>query len=196
MKHILSLSFATIFMFSNNVSAQGNSYNSHKPVPPNTATENRNKANQKAIIPPTYNGVKNQQGRQANSNTQFARGKRAPWQYRQPQYYVNDWQTRKLSTPPRGYRWVRNDDNQFLLIAIASGIISQVFINENNNNYRVWGYGEYLPRKYRNNQFYIDDWANRGLNRPPIGRRWAHVHQQYLLININGGQISAVISAN
>lgn len=192
MKRILQISLIGAMILTQPAMAQGQLNNATK----ERQAQLQHRTNQRAIVPPRYNGVKNQQGMRANSNTQFARGKRAPYQYRQPQYFVNDWQSRNLRRPPSGYRWVRNDDNQFLLIAIATGVISQVFINENNNNYRVWGFGEYLPNRYRQNQYYVDDWRAHRLNRPSNGRRWVHVHRQYLLINIRDGQIKAVISAN
>ena len=57
-------------------------------------------------------------------NTQFSRGDRLPDQYRQNQYYVNDWQQHGLRQPPGGYRWVRDDNNDFFLALIATGVIS------------------------------------------------------------------------
>ena len=47
-------------------------------------------------------------------------------QYRQRQYFVSDWRQHGLRAPPRGYRWVRNDDYDFFLVAINSGVIRQV----------------------------------------------------------------------
>jgi Ni/Co efflux regulator RcnB len=46
----------------------------------------------------------------------------------QRRYVVNDWQQRGLRTPPRGYRWVREDNNSgdYLLIAVASGLIASI----------------------------------------------------------------------
>jgi len=38
---------------------------------------------------------------------------------------VRDYRRYRLSAPPRGYRWVRVD-NDFLLIGITSGIISSI----------------------------------------------------------------------
>lgn len=36
---------------------------------------------------------------------------------------------RSLRQPPRGYRWVRNDGGDYLLAAIAGGLIAQVILN-------------------------------------------------------------------
>lgn len=132
-------------------------------------------------------------GRPGHLNPQFARGQRAPEQYRQPQYFVSDWQQRQLRRPPSGYRWVRNDNNQFLLIAIATGIIWQVFANDNNYNYQLWTNGEYLPRQYRRSNYYVNNWNYYHLRRPTNGRRWIHLHHQFLLINISNGRIYAVV---
>ena len=46
----------------------------------------------------------------------------------QRRYVVNDWQQRGLRTPPRGYRWVRENNNSgdYLLIAVASGLIASI----------------------------------------------------------------------
>lgn len=41
---------------------------------------------------------------------------------------VGDWHNYGLRQPPQGYEWVR-DGNQFVLIAVASGIISSIILN-------------------------------------------------------------------
>ena len=41
------------------------------------------------------------------------------------QYQRVDYRRHKLRTPPRGYQWVRAD-NDFLLIAIGSGLIASI----------------------------------------------------------------------
>jgi Ni/Co efflux regulator RcnB len=47
--------------------------------------------------------------------------------YRQVYYVpVNDYRRYRLYQPDYGYRWVRDDRNNFLLVAAASGIISQI----------------------------------------------------------------------
>ena len=61
-----------------------------------------------------------------NGDPRWSRGDRLPDQYRQNQYVANDWQQHGLRQPPRGYHWVRNDNNDFFLAAISSGIISEV----------------------------------------------------------------------
>jgi Ni/Co efflux regulator RcnB len=55
----------------------------------------------------------------------YRRGMRAPAVYMQPRYYVNDYRRYRLSAPPRGYRWVRPENDRYLLVEVASGLISQ-----------------------------------------------------------------------
>lgn len=42
--------------------------------------------------------------------------------------YVLDWRRHRLRQPPRGYEWV-NVNGQFLLIAITTGVIADIFLN-------------------------------------------------------------------
>jgi Ni/Co efflux regulator RcnB/surface antigen len=75
------------------------------------------------------------QNQRDNSNARkasprFSRGDRLPDQYRQNQYAVNDWQQRGLKKPPGGYHWVRNDNNDFFLAAIATGIIAETLYRD------------------------------------------------------------------
>jgi Ni/Co efflux regulator RcnB len=39
---------------------------------------------------------------------------------------IEDWHHRHLREPPRGYHWVRADNNDLLLVAIATGIIADI----------------------------------------------------------------------
>lgn len=67
-------------------------------------------------------------------NARWSRGDRLPDQYRQNQYYVNDWQQHGLKQPPGGYRWVRDDNNDFFLALIATGVISDVIYRSDRDN--------------------------------------------------------------
>lgn len=58
----------------------------------------------------------------------FHRGGRLPSYYHEPQYVVDDWRGHHLSAPPRGYHWVQTGDD-FVLVAIATGIILQLMLN-------------------------------------------------------------------
>lgn len=61
---------------------------------------------------------------------EWRRGGRVPAQYRGHQYVVNDWRGHHLSAPPRGYQWVQVG-NDYVLAAIATGIIAQLLLNSN-----------------------------------------------------------------
>ena len=61
---------------------------------------------------------------------EWRRGGRVPAQYRGHQYVVNDWRGHHLSAPPRGYQWVQVG-NDYVLAAIATGIIAQLLLNGN-----------------------------------------------------------------
>jgi len=56
----------------------------------------------------------------------WAKGQRLPATYRSSRYYV-DHRRYKLRAPPAGYRWVRVD-NEFLLVAAATGLITEAII--------------------------------------------------------------------
>lgn len=62
------------------------------------------------------------------SHPHWSRGDRLYSSYRQPQYYVTDYQRYHLRRPPHGYRWTRVN-NDFILVAITSGIIADVMMN-------------------------------------------------------------------
>ena len=49
-------------------------------------------------------------------------------EYRDRRYVVSDWRSRRLYQPQRGYQWVQAG-NDYLLVAIATGLIAQVLLN-------------------------------------------------------------------
>lgn len=55
----------------------------------------------------------------------WARGQYLPAQYRASRYVIHDYRTYRLPPPPRGYGYVRYDDD-ILLTSLASGLITQV----------------------------------------------------------------------
>ena len=72
-----------------------------------------------------------------SQGNRWSRGDRVPDQYRQNQYYVNDWQQHGLRQPPGGYRWVRDDNNDFYLSLIATGIIADtVYRSDRDDRWR------------------------------------------------------------
>ena len=58
----------------------------------------------------------------------YYRGDRLPAEYRHKQYVVEDWRGHHLSRPPRGQHWVRSG-NDFVLIAITTGIIASILLS-------------------------------------------------------------------
>ena len=46
--------------------------------------------------------------------------------YYGPSYVVRDYGYYRLRPPPRGYHWVRDDNNDLLLVAITTGIILDI----------------------------------------------------------------------
>ena len=86
---------------------------------------------------------------QRSDARRWSRGDRLPDQYRQDRYYVNDWQQNGLNQPPRGYRWVHDDNNNFFLAAIATGIISTVIYRDDRD--QRWN------RRYSRTYSYQDD---------------------------------------
>jgi Ni/Co efflux regulator RcnB len=65
--------------------------------------------------------------RGAGPDQRWHRGDRLPMEYRHRSYVVDDWRGHRLSAPPRGYYWVQNG-NDYLLVAIASGVIAQMLL--------------------------------------------------------------------
>ena len=51
---------------------------------------------------------------------------RRGYRYSGPTYVVRDYGHYRLRQPPRGYRWVRANNNDYLLVAIATGIILDI----------------------------------------------------------------------
>lgn len=41
-------------------------------------------------------------------------------------YWVDDYPRYRLHAPPPGHRWVRQADDRYLLVAVASGLIAEI----------------------------------------------------------------------
>lgn len=61
---------------------------------------------------------------------EWQRGGRIPLQYRSRQYVVNDWHQHRLHAPPSGYEWVQVGGSDYVLVAIATGIIAQLLLDQ------------------------------------------------------------------
>ena len=66
--------------------------------------------------------------RGAGPQYNWVQGSRIPPQYRGSRYVVNDWRRHRLHQPPHGYHWMRYGGD-YMLVAIASGVITQLLIN-------------------------------------------------------------------
>ncbi|WP_147196155.1 RcnB family protein [Pantoea sp. MBD-2R] len=55
----------------------------------------------------------------------FRKGRPLPEKYRGEGYQVNDWRKHGLKAPPAGHRW-QNIDGNYVLIAVATGVITSV----------------------------------------------------------------------
>ena len=67
--------------------------------------------------------------RYAESQPRYWRGGYVPYQYRASHYYVNDWRGHRLSAPPYGYQWVQTDGGDYLLMALATGLIANLILS-------------------------------------------------------------------
>ncbi|MBL8545348.1 MAG: RcnB family protein [Hyphomonadaceae bacterium] len=59
---------------------------------------------------------------------QWRRGDRLP-NYARTQYREVDWRREHLRQPPRGYHYVRDDRGEVLLVAVATGVILSILLN-------------------------------------------------------------------
>jgi Ni/Co efflux regulator RcnB len=75
------------------------------------------------------NGDERRDDRGAGPYHRFHRGERLPVEYRHRQYVVDDWRGHNLRAPPRGYHWVQTGAD-YVLVAIATGIIVQLLLND------------------------------------------------------------------
>lgn len=59
---------------------------------------------------------------------QWRRGDRLP-SYARQNYREVDWRRERLRQPPRGYHYVRDDRGELLLVAITTGVILSILLN-------------------------------------------------------------------
>lgn len=84
-----------------------------------------------------YDSQRGEQGRnEVRDNPHWSRGDRLPNEYRNNnQYVVSDWKNNHLRKPPRGYHWVEAN-NQYVLAAVATGLIADIIMASNQNDQR------------------------------------------------------------
>lgn len=123
-----------------------------------------------------YDSRDSRDGRDGRSySNQYRQGQRLDQRYRSRDREVRDWQTYRLSAPPRGYTYYRDDNGNVILAAIATGIIAfalaDIFNNNNNNNRYDYNDRYYDNRDYGGsyNYGYRDPYNNGYSNgRAPI----------------------------
>ena len=76
-----------------------------------------------------YRPVYRQAYRPVYGPPRWARGARYYNQGYGPTYVVNDYGYYGLRNPPRGYGWRRDDRGDFLLVALATGIIADLVLH-------------------------------------------------------------------
>jgi Ni/Co efflux regulator RcnB len=59
----------------------------------------------------------------------YAIGGYVPHAYRAHRYWVSDWRAYRLAPPPYGYQWVETDSGDFLLMALATGLIASAILS-------------------------------------------------------------------
>ena len=69
-------------------------------------------------------------GRGAGPEHNWYRGSYLPHEYRHRHYVVNDWRGHHLYAPPSGYQWVQAPGGDYLLVAIATGLIASILLNQ------------------------------------------------------------------
>ncbi len=81
------------------------------------------------IRPVTREGYRDARRHDRRPPHGWARGHDYRRGYRGPVYVVNDYHHYDLRRPPRGHHWVRDDRGNYLLVAVATGIIADLLLH-------------------------------------------------------------------
>ena len=120
-KHTLIAAALTAFVFSASPVLAGNDHK-HDGTP----AQGKSKAHKA-----THKATHKADGRHDNGRhlgwykQQWKRGDRIVWTDVEPRFYVEDYRAYRLSAPPEGYRWVRPMDDRYLLVQVATGLITK-----------------------------------------------------------------------
>ncbi len=68
-------------------------------------------------------------GAYAGASRYYYVGDRLPHEYWRGMRVVSDWPQYSLYQPPYGYQWVQADSGEFILVALATGIIASLLLN-------------------------------------------------------------------
>lgn len=129
-------------------------------------------------------------------NVRWSRGDRLPSQYLESHYRITNYRQLGLREPARNQRWVRDDNNNFYLIGLMTGVIAEVIYNQSQTSGR-WARGDRLPYQYLQNPWAITDYRKLGLAEPRRGERWVHDNDDnYYLVAIATGIIINVLYRN
>jgi len=115
MKRMIGTAIALTLLGSTAVFAQNGQYGSEQRQVQGYAQDQRQ-------------GDRETRSNEVRDNPHWSRGDRLPQEYRSSQYVVPDWRASHLRQPPRGYHWVRVN-NQYVLAAVAGGVIADIIMN-------------------------------------------------------------------
>ena len=85
--------------------------------------------NHGAVVGPDGTYYQPATGYRPNEYRAWHRGERLPPEYNSRYYVVDDWRGHHLQRPPSGYHWVQSGSD-YLLVAIATGIIASVILGQ------------------------------------------------------------------
>ncbi len=129
------------------------------------------------------------------AGAQWARGDHAPDTYRHDDHVVADWQQRNLRAPAPGYSWVRNDNGQYAMIDLNSGLVADVVLQDRYRADYAWARGEQLSGGYLDDRFTVTNWRDAGLPRPAHGYHWVNINHHYMLTSRRTGVIRDIRDA-
>ena len=69
-------------------------------------------------------------GRGAGPRHDWYRGSYLPREYHTRHYVVDDWRGHRLYAPPSGYHWVQAPGGDYLLVAVATGLIASILLSQ------------------------------------------------------------------
>ncbi len=129
------------------------------------------------------------------AGAQWARGDHAPDTYRHDDHVVADWQQRNLRAPAPGYSWVRNDNGQYAMVDLNSGLVADVVLQDRYRADYAWARGEQLSGGYLDDRFTVTNWRDAGLPRPAHGYHWVNINHHYMLTSRRTGVIRDIRDA-
>jgi Ni/Co efflux regulator RcnB len=112
--------------------------------------------------------------------------------YEHLQFVINDWQQHNLRAPPRGYHWISNDRNQYLLVSINNGIVVEIRDQIDQHSQRQWLRGQQLPPDYLTDRYLVTDWRGYHLRKPGRGTHWVRVDNNFMLATDATGVIAEI----